>query len=209
MEIATVVNNNGAGEFNNLLAAVGCFTDSDGYNPIIDLLSGADKYTLFAPVDAAFDDLLCRLEVADPCDLDLATLETVLNYHVVDGRRFSNSLFNKNDSKVIETLAEADLVSFFDNSGEQPVPTLHDVDGQTISPITGLFNINATNGVIHVIDGVLLPLEGPTVPEACIVDEEDRSRLDIHLTGILQLYEKKPPPYGAVFLPKLALKFRC
>lgn len=171
VEIAVAVNDNGNGEFNNLLAAVGCFTDPvDMSNPIIDLLSGTDKYTLFAPVDAAFDDLLCRLDVTSPCDLDLATLEAVLTYHVVDGRRFSNSVFNKNNAKVIETLAAVDLVSVIDKSGEAPVPTLHDVDGQSISPVEGLFNINATNGVIHVIDGVLLPIEGPAVPEACIAE---------------------------------------
>jgi uncharacterized surface protein with fasciclin (FAS1) repeats len=166
VEIATLVNNGGEGEFNNLLAAVGCFDDVPGGNPFIAALSGTDKYTLFAPVDAAFDDLLCRLGVSDPCLLPSETLATVLSYHVVESRRFSNSLFNRNNSKIIETLAGVDIISYFDGL----IPTLHDVDGQMISPVEGLFNINATNGVVHVVDGVLLPIALPPAPETCDVD---------------------------------------
>jgi uncharacterized surface protein with fasciclin (FAS1) repeats len=127
-------------------------------NPIVDLLSGSDKYTLFAPTDAAFGDLLARLGKTDPCDVDPATLLAVLQYHVVEGRRFSNSVFNRNESKEIETLAGVDIVSFVD---EVEGPTLHDVDGQMVGVVDGLFNINAINGVIHVVDTVLLPIELP------------------------------------------------
>lgn len=157
VDIALAVNDNGAGEFNNLLAAVLCFGPVDN-NPVVNLLSGSDKYTLFAPTDEAFANLLARLGETDPCNLDSATLLTVLQYHVVDGRRFSNSVFNRNDSKVIETLAGVDIVSFVD---AVEGPTLHDVDGQMVGVVDGLFNINAINGVIHVIDTVLLPIDLP------------------------------------------------
>lgn len=157
IDIALAVNDNGAGEFNNLLAAVLCFGPVED-NPIVDLLSGSDKYTLFAPTDAAFDTLLDRLGVVDPCALAPQPLLTVLQYHVVDGRRFSNSVFNRNDSKVIETLAGVDIVSFVD---EVDGPTLHDVDQQTVGVVDGLININAINGVIHVVDTVLLPIDLP------------------------------------------------
>jgi uncharacterized surface protein with fasciclin (FAS1) repeats len=155
IDIALEVNDGGAGEFNGLLSAVLCFGPLDD-NPIVDLLNGTDKYTLFAPTDAAFGALLDRLEVADPCDLDSATLLTVLQYHVVDGRRFSNSVFNAYDSKVIETLAGVDIVSFVD---EVDGPTLHDVDEQAVGVVADLININASNGVIHVVDTVLLPID--------------------------------------------------
>lgn len=157
VDIALAVNDGGAGEFNGLLSAVLCFGPVDD-NPIVDLLSGTDKYTLFAPTDAAFDALLDRLGETDPCDLNPHTLLTVLQYHVVDGRRFSNSVFNRNDSKVIETLAGVDIVSFVD---EVDGPTLHDVDGQMVGVVGGLININASNGVIHVVDTVLLPIDLP------------------------------------------------
>ncbi|MFC1795709.1 fasciclin domain-containing protein [Pseudomonadota bacterium] len=167
VEIAAAVNQE-LGEFDNLLAAVACFGDITlvpGDNPIIDLLNGEDKYTLFAPVDDAFAALLARLsdlegtEITDPCDLadeNGQPLLTVLQYHVVDGRRFSNSVFNKNSSKEIETLAGADIVST-----TMTGPTLHDVDGQAVHVVPGLFNINAINGVIHVVDTVLLPIDLP------------------------------------------------
>jgi hypothetical protein len=38
-----------------------------------------------------------------------------------------------------------------------PNRTIDDIAGQTIAPVLPLVNINATNGVIHVIDTVLSP----------------------------------------------------
>jgi len=146
------------GEFDNLLAAVSCFGPLDN-NPVVDLLSGDDRYTLFAPTDAAFDALLGALGITDPCEVDSVLFEgallTVLQYHVTDGRRFSNSVFNKNgNTKEIEMLAGGYVMSFI-NGGS---PTLHDNAGQMVGVVDGLININASNGVIHVIDTVLLPI---------------------------------------------------
>lgn len=163
VDIALAVNDGGAGEFNGLLSAVLCFGPVED-NPIVDLLSGSDKYTLFAPVDTAFADLLARLsdiyevEITDPCQLDSELLFTVLAYHVTEGRRFSNSVFNARNAKTIEMLAGGYAVSFVD-----PIdgPTLHDADGQMAGVVPNLFDINAINGVIHVIDTVLLPIDLP------------------------------------------------
>lgn len=160
VEIAATVNG-ALGEFDNLLAAVACFGDITlvpGDNPIIDLLNGEDKYTLLAPTDDAFEALLERLGVADPCELAPEPLLTVLQYHVIDGRRFSNSVFNMNGAKTIETLAVVDVVSYVDMVDG---PSFHDVDGQTIGVVAPLFDINALNGVIHVVDTVLLPIDLP------------------------------------------------
>jgi uncharacterized surface protein with fasciclin (FAS1) repeats len=116
-------------EFNGLLSAVLCFGPVDD-NPIVDLLSGSDKYTLFAPVDSAFSDLLDRLseiyetDITSPCQLDPELLFTVLAYHVSEGRRFSNSVFNGKNSKEIDMLAGGYVVSFVDA-----------VDGQCRFPI--------------------------------------------------------------------------
>ncbi|MGD9020800.1 MAG: fasciclin domain-containing protein [Lysobacterales bacterium] len=154
------------GEFDYLLGAVGCFTDEEtGENPIVDLLTGEDKLTLFAPVDQAFIDLQLALndiwdlglEATDPsitCAVDSlygdGTLFTILAYHVSDGRRFSNSVFNRNNVKEIEMLAGGSIMT---------TPQLTIVDGfyQTVNPVPSLININATNGVVHVIDTVMLP----------------------------------------------------
>jgi uncharacterized surface protein with fasciclin (FAS1) repeats len=147
------------GEFDYLLGAVGCFTAVDGSNPIIDLLTGDDKLTLFAPTDAAFEALQGALgiDVPEPgltCAVDSifgeGTLFTILAYHVSDGRRFSNSVFNKNNTKEIEMLAGGYI---------NTTPSLTIIDGvpQVVNPVGGLIDINATNGVIHVIDTVMLP----------------------------------------------------
>jgi uncharacterized surface protein with fasciclin (FAS1) repeats len=162
VEIAAAVNEMN-GEFSYLLGAVGCFTDVEtGYNPIVELLTGTEKLTLFAPTDAAFNALQGVLGVPEEdrgpavtCQVD-AVLETegalftILAYHLTDGRRFSNSVFNDNNSKEIEMLAGGYITS---------TPSLSLIDGfpQVINPVAPLININASNGVIHVIDTVMLP----------------------------------------------------
>jgi uncharacterized surface protein with fasciclin (FAS1) repeats len=157
VEVA-VATNMAIGEFDNLLAAVGCFGPLDD-NPVVDLLSGDDRLTLFAPNDAAFDALLAALGISDPCDVDEAlfpgALLTVLQYHITEGRRFANSVFSPNgSSKELEMLAGGTVISFIGEDG----PTLHDNAGQMVGVVPPFININASNGVVHVIDTVLLPL---------------------------------------------------
>lgn len=156
VEIALAVNAGPLQEFDYLLAAATC-EYFDG--AIVGLLSGTDKYTLFAPTDAAFEALQRQLGIETPspeltCTLPRDVLFNVLAYHVTDGRRFSNSVFNKRASKMVEMLNEQYIVT-------NPDLTINDNAGQTIRPVvidgTALVNINASNGVIHVIDTVLLP----------------------------------------------------
>lgn len=148
------------GEFDYLLAAVGCLTDAEGNNAVIDLLTGSDKYTLFAPTDTAFENLQLVLGIAEPAPektclvddvLGPGTLFTVLAYHVAEGRRFSNSVFNRNNNKEIEMLTGEYYIT--------TTPELQIIDGfpQVAAPLEGLYDINASNGVIHTINTVLLP----------------------------------------------------
>jgi len=146
------------GQFSYLLGAVGCLT-SNGQNPVVEALTGNDMLTLFAPTDAAFVALQTRLGVAVPspdatCSLDLDVVADVLTYHVTYGRRFANSVFNGNHAKPLEML-NGDFVT------ANPGLTLADVDGQSVGVVPGLVNINAINGVIHVVDTVLLPFDLP------------------------------------------------
>ena len=147
------------GEFDYLLGAVGCFTDTNGNNPIVDLLTGPDKLTLFAPTDQAFMNLQNALGITEPepsatCDVDsifgAGTLFTILAYHVSDGRRFSNSVFNMKNTKEVEMLVGGYITT-------TPAPSIIDGVPQVVNPVLSLININASNGVIHVIDAVMLP----------------------------------------------------
>jgi len=151
--------NKRSGEFDYLLAAATC-----GYfdGAVINLLNGTDKYTLFAPTDAAFEAPIPSLialgllppgtpvEPASLCKLDSGALFNVLAYHVTDGRRFSNSVFNRNNVKMIEMLNGQYIVT-------SPNLTISDNAGQAVGVVPSLVNVNASNGVVHVIDRVLLP----------------------------------------------------
>ena len=151
VEIATAVNQS-SGEFDYLLAAATC-PYFEGAN--VELLSGDDRYTLFAPTDAAFEALQRELGVATPapdvtCTLPEATVFDILAYHVTAGRRFSNSVFNPRSVKLIPMLNGQYIVT-------HPDLAIEDNAGQTVRPVLPLVDIKAANGVIHVIDSVLLP----------------------------------------------------
>jgi len=164
VEVASAANA-ALGVFDTVLAAATCdFFDG----AVVDILTGEDKVTLFAPTDDAFAALeldegnVCNtFRGVDDTQLDgpeLVLLE-ILAYHVTDGRRFSNSVFNARNSKSIEMLTGAYVVSFID---ADEGPTLHDAVGQMIGIVTEAggaktFDINALNGVIHTVDTVLLP----------------------------------------------------
>ncbi|MCB7481564.1 fasciclin domain-containing protein [Christiangramia sediminis] len=137
------------GRFTLLLAAL-------EYTDLKDIFeNGTDQYTVFAPTDDAFIALLG--EDIDLNSLDPAFLANILTYHVTEGRRFSNSVLGKNNWKEIETLQGSNI--YINSTGG--IDT-NDADMQVDSAIlveAGLFDIAASNGVIHVINKVLIPEE--------------------------------------------------
>lgn len=124
--------NQQTGEFSTLIAAL----QAAGLGGALD---GRRQLTAFAPTDAAFAEL--GLDASNVGDLP--GLANVLLYHVTSGRRYAASL---NDGEEVEML-NGDTTVVDVTSGDV---YLND------SKVVGA-NIEASNGVVHVIDAVLLP----------------------------------------------------
>lgn len=113
---------------------------------LVDAVNGGmeDDLTVFAPTDAAFQQLYDDLGVGGFEDIPLETLENVLMYHVVPARAFSQDLRD-----------EAELPTLLANN--TLTVDLGELSIEEAGLNTDLLNIHATNGVIHVIDKVMLP----------------------------------------------------
>ena len=135
VETALAVNA-GTGEFTYLIQAV----QRAG---LVDTLNGNRQLTVFAPTDAAFEDLFTTLGVPGVSGIPVATLRAVLLYHVAPGERFSGDVVS---STRIRTLSKGFLS-----------PSVHDGGAYVNDARIVAADIDASNGVIHVIDTVLLP----------------------------------------------------
>jgi transforming growth factor-beta-induced protein len=127
--------NASTGEFDHLIAAV---VRAD----LVPALDGNRQFTVFAPTDAAFEDLFDALGVSGVNDIPVGTLRAVLLYHVAPGERFATDVVA---SSRIRTVSKGFLWPSV-NGG------VYINDAQVIAA-----DIDVSNGVIHVIDRVLLP----------------------------------------------------
>ncbi len=135
--------------FNELVQAL-VYVDSELDTGLVDLFAnGTDQHTVFAPTDQAFQNLYTALNVTDVTELPAPLVRDVLLYHVVKGRRAANSVVPKNGTRNISTLLGASF-------SVTPTASINAI-GNTAN-ITSA-NISASNGIIHVIDAVLLPIE--------------------------------------------------
>jgi uncharacterized surface protein with fasciclin (FAS1) repeats len=128
--VETAVN---AGSFNTLVKAV----EAAG---LVDILKSPGPYTLFAPVDEAF----ARLPegTLDSLLEDIPKLKKILTYHVLFGDVRTDNLLE---------LEEAETV-------EGSVVAIDTSDGYKVNQaIVVTPDILADNGVIHVIDSILMP----------------------------------------------------
>jgi uncharacterized surface protein with fasciclin (FAS1) repeats len=122
---------------------------------LVDTLQSAGPFTVFAPTNDAFAklpagtvDTLLRPE-------NKKTLTNVLTYHVVPGRLTAKDLMEKikagNGKAILKTVEGADL-TFAEKDGK-----LWIWDAKGDSAQVTIRNVMQSNGVIHVIDTVLLP----------------------------------------------------
>ena len=138
-----------AGSFTTLVAAVQAAD-------LVDTLKGEGPFTVFAPTDDAFAALLADLGMTAEQLLASDILTDVLLYHVVPIKVMSTDLV---DGATVATVGGSEITVSLD-----PVQ-INDANVVTA-------DIVASNGVIHVIDKVLLPPsdEGSTGATADIVD---------------------------------------
>lgn len=125
----------GAGSFTTLVAAV----QAAG---LVDTLKGEGPFTVFAPTDAAFAALPAGTveDLLKPENKD--KLVAVLTYHVVPGKVMSTDLSEGLKAATVQ----GQEITITLNGGAK-------VDGAVISAA----DVEASNGVIHVIDAVILP----------------------------------------------------
>jgi uncharacterized surface protein with fasciclin (FAS1) repeats len=125
----------GAGTFTTLVAAV----EAAG---LVETLKGPGPFTVFAPTDAAFAALPAGTveDLLKPENKD--QLVAVLTYHVVPGKVMSTDL---SEGLTAATVQGADVTITLEGGAK--------VNGAVISTA----DIEASNGVIHVIDSVILP----------------------------------------------------
>ena len=117
-------------------------------------LSGSGPFTLFAPTDAAFNALPTGTLAALLNDVPLLT--NILLHHVVGDSVMSGMLSN---GQVVTTLLNTDVTVTINSSGVY-------IDNALVT----VADIIADNGVVHVIDAVLLPNPGCTDPNATNYD---------------------------------------
>ena len=134
--------------FSELVSAL-VYVDTELNAGLVDLfLNGTDQYTVFAPTNEAFMNLYSALGVDSIDDLPADLVLSVLQYHVVEGRRASNSVVPKKNNKTISTLLGVDFTV-------NPQAQITAV-GNTANIVAA--DISASNGIIHVIDAVILPI---------------------------------------------------
>ncbi len=128
----------GAGNFTTLVAAV----EAAG---LVETLKGEGPFTVFAPTDAAFAALPAGTleELLKPENKD--KLIAILTYHVVSGKVMSTDL---SEGLKAATVQGGEVTITLEGGAK--------VNGAVISTA----DIEASNGVIHVIDTVILPPEG-------------------------------------------------
>ena len=119
---------------------------------LVDTLNSEGPFTVFAPTDQAFADAGVNLEDYDT-DAENETLKDILLYHVISGAAVDAA--NVTDGMTAEA-ANGDLLTFsVDND------TVMIGDATVTAP-----DVEASNGIIHVIDKILLPpADEPVVEE--------------------------------------------
>ena len=122
---------------------------------LVETLSGDGPFTVFAPTDAAFA-LLPEGLVATLLEDPTGQLTTILTHHVYAGSALSTDLY---DGMMVPTIAGGELEVTIDSTGVY-------IDNAMVT----VADIETSNGVVHVIDAVLIPEEGLSIEESLAIE---------------------------------------
>jgi uncharacterized surface protein with fasciclin (FAS1) repeats len=115
---------------------------------LVETLKGDGPFTVFAPTDEAFAAL--PKGALDKLVADKEKLTAVLTYHVISGEVMASQVTGMNGQKVKTVQGGEITIKVADGK-----VSLTDAAGNTVNVIKT--DVTASNGVIHVIDGVLMP----------------------------------------------------
>lgn len=122
---------------------------------LVEVLMGEGPFTVFAPTNAAFEKLPAGTVESLLKPENLKTLQTILTYHVVSGKWNAPDVLKMikdgNGKAAIKTVSGGTLTAWL--KGKDVYVT--DENGN--SAMVTIADVNQSNGVIHVIDTVLLP----------------------------------------------------
>ena len=135
---------------------------------LVATLEGDGPFTVFAPTDDAFTAAGINLSTFDT-DEEIATLADILTYHVVSGKVMSSDLTDGMTATAVNT----DSLTF----------TVND-DGVKVNDATVILaDVKASNGVIHVVDKVLMP-------PADVVEEPVTAACDVTIGVVDTAYDR-------------------
>ena len=123
---------------------------------LVDTLQGKGPFTVFAPTDAAFGKLPAGTVETLVKPESKSTLTSVLTYHVVPGKlgfKELSKLIKAGKGKAELTTVNGGKLSVMMN-GDHNI-SLKDAKGSSANIST--YDVNQSNGVIHVIDTVVMP----------------------------------------------------
>lgn len=168
-------------------------------NDYIDILSGAEDspFTVFAPTNAAFEDLLTGLGVQSLEDVDPETQATILEYHVIAGSNLRSS--DLTTGLTAQTLQGENLE--FDLSNGAQI-----IDATDVNTNIAVADVQTNNGVVHAVDKVLLSQEivdviDPTITGLAMMNEDLSSLYAaLQLTGLDEALNDRAVEY-TVFAP--------
>jgi len=137
---------------------------------LVSTLQGAGPFTVFAPTDAAFTAALATLGITKQELLDRADLADILKYHVLGKTLGSGSIMTTQEVATLHSAAKTVTITKGDDGVKFGGAAVTSAD------------VAASNGVIHVIDAVVLPpADSAATTSGTSLSSDSRSTVAVNL----------------------------